>query len=79
MNKPLPRRECDVLILGGGMTGATLALALAETDLTVALVDRADPLHDARQGRSIGSAPWWPDRSGCCKPSALGRGWSGAG
>jgi 2-octaprenyl-6-methoxyphenol hydroxylase len=33
----------DVLIIGGGFVGATLALALASTPLSVCLIDRADP------------------------------------
>src|SRR5262245_59133158 len=33
----------DVAIIGGGMVGGTLAVALAEAGVSVALVDRADP------------------------------------
>ncbi len=35
--------DADVLIIGGGFVGATLALALAGTPLSVCLIDRADP------------------------------------
>jgi len=35
--------SCDVLVAGGGLVGATAALALARTGLSVALVDRDEP------------------------------------
>ncbi|MDB5697168.1 MAG: ubiquinone biosynthesis protein UbiH, partial [Sphingomonas bacterium] len=35
--------ETDVIILGGGLVGATLALALAKHGLTVTVIDPADP------------------------------------
>jgi len=37
------RREFDIIILGGGMIGASLACALAKTDLKIALIDRVKP------------------------------------
>lgn len=35
--------KCDALIVGGGLVGATLALALARGGLSVVVVDRDDP------------------------------------
>lgn len=45
----------DVAIVGSGMVGGTLAVALAQAGLSVALVDRADPAaltDDAHDGRT---------------------------
>ncbi|MGH7006466.1 MAG: FAD-dependent oxidoreductase, partial [Alphaproteobacteria bacterium] len=45
----------DVAIVGGGMVGGTLATALAQAGLSVALIDRADPgalADDAHDGRT---------------------------
>jgi 2-polyprenyl-6-methoxyphenol hydroxylase-like FAD-dependent oxidoreductase len=42
----------DILILGGGLNGAALALALKDTAYRVALVEAAPP---ARRQRSLGS------------------------
>lgn len=39
--------EHDVLILGGGLVGATLGIALAGAGLKVVVVDPADPAHTA--------------------------------
>ena len=39
------QRQADVLILGGGLVGATLALALDVHGLTSVVVDPADPAH----------------------------------
>lgn len=39
----LPDLTVDVLVVGGGMVGQTLAVALGGAGLSVALVDRADP------------------------------------
>ena len=36
-------RDCDVIIVGGGLIGSALALALGGAGLRVALVDRLDP------------------------------------
>ena len=47
--------EADVLVVGGGLVGMTLAIVLAEAGLEVAVVDRADPtagLSDAHDGRA---------------------------
>ena len=47
-------RDADVIIVGGGLNGATLALALAQDGLRVAMVDsipnttRANPAFDGR-------------------------------
>ena len=35
--------DVDVLVVGGGLTGMSLACALASADVSVALVDRVDP------------------------------------
>ena len=35
--------ECDVLIVGGGLVGSALAVALADTPLRVVLVESSDP------------------------------------
>ena len=35
--------ECDVLIVGGGMVGATLACALGQSRLRVVLLEDAPP------------------------------------
>jgi len=40
---PAARLDCDVLIVGGGLVGSALAVALAETPLRVVLVESADP------------------------------------
>lgn len=48
------QRDCDVLIVGGGLNGPVLALALAQAGLTVTVVDtrppevQADPAFDGR-------------------------------
>lgn len=55
-------REVDVAIVGGGMVGASLALALAGTPLTVALVESVDP-------RAARAQPSFDDRT-----TALGNG-----
>ena len=39
----VPDLTVDVLIVGGGMVGQTLAVALGGAGLTVAMIDRADP------------------------------------
>jgi len=49
----------QVVIIGGGMVGATVACLLAKRDITVALVDAADPLVA------------WPQDSYDCRVSAL--------
>ena len=36
-------RRYDIIIIGGGMVGAVLAVALGRTGMSVAMVDRADP------------------------------------
>jgi 2-octaprenyl-6-methoxyphenol hydroxylase len=49
----------DVAILGGGMVGGTLAAALAQAGLRVALIDRADPaalVEESHDGRTVAIA-----------------------
>jgi 2-octaprenyl-6-methoxyphenol hydroxylase len=43
MHAPEPGPDCDVAIVGGGLVGASLALALAELPLRVTLVEAALP------------------------------------
>ena len=44
MNDPAPvGPTCDLAICGGGMVGATLALALAPLDLSIVLIEAAAP------------------------------------
>ena len=56
------RLDVDVAIVGGGMVGASLALALAQTSLSVALIEGVDPAATAAQ-------PSFDDRT-----TALGNG-----
>ena len=47
--------DADVLIVGGGMVGTTLAVALASADVPVAIIDRDTPdqiAHPIRDGRA---------------------------
>ena len=58
----MPERR-DLLILGGGLVGMTLALAAARAGLTCHVVDRADPAEltaDGADGRAsaISTASW---------------------
>jgi 2-octaprenyl-6-methoxyphenol hydroxylase len=49
----------EIAIVGGGMVGGTLAAALAQAGLSVALVDKADPaalLEEAHDGRTVAIA-----------------------
>ncbi len=49
----------DVAIVGGGMVGGTLAAALAQAGIAVALIDRADPaalVEEAYDGRTVAIA-----------------------
>jgi 2-octaprenyl-6-methoxyphenol hydroxylase len=43
MAKTASPRQYDAILVGGGLVGQTLALALAAHDLSVAVVERADP------------------------------------
>jgi len=36
-------RKCDVIIIGGGLVGATLAIGLAQQNISVTVVDRENP------------------------------------
>ncbi len=51
---------CDVIVVGAGLAGATLALALAQGGLEVALVDREVPGAAIVDGRAsfVAYAPW---------------------
>ena len=58
-----PHMQTDILILGGGLVGLTLALALDKAGISTIIVDPADPeaqLAAAFDGRAsaIASAPW---------------------
>jgi 2-octaprenyl-6-methoxyphenol hydroxylase len=53
----------DVIILGGGLVGLTLAIALAKHDISVIVVDPADPAKTLASGfdgraSAVASAPW---------------------
>ena len=51
--------QVDVAIVGGGMVGGTLAAALAQAGLSVALIDRADPaslVEESYDGRTVAIA-----------------------
>jgi 2-octaprenyl-6-methoxyphenol hydroxylase len=43
MNEPAAEQRCDVAIVGGGMVGASLALALAALPLDVVVVEAVEP------------------------------------
>lgn len=43
MNEPIPAESCDVAIVGGGMVGASLALALAALPLEVVVIEAVEP------------------------------------
>ncbi len=56
--------DTDILIIGGGIAGPALAAALADTDLSITLLERRDdPLDTARgdhmQPRSVASLAAW--------------------
>ncbi len=53
----------DVIILGGGLVGLTLGIALARHELSVAVIDPADPARTLAAGfdgraSAVASAPW---------------------
>lgn len=70
MSAALPA-ACDVAIVGGGMVGASLALALAATPLSVTLVEAIAPEPQRAQADSgsPGTSPSFDDRT-----TALGNG-----
>src|SRR5688572_30520367 len=54
----MPERV-DVAIVGGGMVGGTLAVALAQAGVSVVLIDRADPsamVEETYDGRTVAIA-----------------------
>lgn len=56
--KKFPRQnnatEADVLVIGGGLVGGVIALALAAEGLDVAVVDTESPAHTQKNGRTDG-------------------------
>ena len=56
--KKPPRRtgatEADVLVVGGGLVGGAIALALAAEGIDVAVVDTESPAHTRKNGRADG-------------------------
>ena len=74
-------RDCDVLIVGGGLNGPVLALALAEAGLTSVVLDaqsvaaRAEPAFDGRayalslsSRRLLAALGLWRDVAGHAQP-----------
>ncbi len=64
-NAPLPGIEGrrDLIVLGGGLVGMTLALAAARSGITSHVVDRADPADLTAEGAdgrasAISTASW---------------------
>jgi len=62
-SKPKPSDTRDLLILGGGLVGMTLALAAAKKGITSHVVDRADPASLTAEGfdgraSAISTASW---------------------
>ena len=88
MDNPAPRVICarmgmdaDILVVGGGLNGPALALALAQGGLTVALIDarpapaRAETGFDGRayalavaSRRMLGAVGIWPGVEGLAQP-----------
>ena len=63
MNEPITSERRDLVILGGGLVGMTLALAAARAGLTAHVVDRADPADLTAEGAdgrasAISTASW---------------------
>jgi len=62
-SNPKPGERRDLIILGGGLVGMTLALAAAKAGLTSHVVDRADPAELTAEGAdgrasAISTASW---------------------
>ena len=58
-----PRHDADVVILGGGLVGMTLAIALAKDGITSLVVDQSDPATQTAAGfdgraSAISTASW---------------------
>lgn len=63
MNKPAEPERRDLVILGGGLVGMTLALAAARAGITSHVVDKADPKELTAEGAdgrasAISTASW---------------------
>lgn len=59
-----PRMQPDILIIGSGMGGATLAAALAPTGRRITILERGEPLADcpeARDGKAVFTGHFRPD------------------
>jgi len=54
--RPLPSRSFDVVVVGGGIGGASLAVVLAQAGMNVALVERTREYKDRVHGEAL--APW---------------------
>lgn len=61
----------DLLILGGGLVGMTLALAAARAGMTVHVVERGDPAELARRVRTAAPLQSRPRAGTCSAISAL--------
>ena len=63
----------DLVILGGGLVGMTLALAAAKKGLSSHVIDRADPAELTAEGFDDLTAtvfdPLWPYGRGCARPT----------
>ena len=46
----MSERDADVVILGGGLVGMTLAIGLAEAGITSHVVDNSDPAAQTAEG-----------------------------
>jgi glycine/D-amino acid oxidase-like deaminating enzyme len=58
------RPAAEVVIVGGGLAGALLALALAERQLPVRLIDPATPPFTPATALTYGGVPWWAGPDG---------------
>ncbi len=71
IKKNLRNDEYDLVIIGGGITGAGIALDASERGMKVALVEMQD-FAQGTSSRSNKISPWWftllktiPNRSSC--------------
>ena len=65
-------RDCDVLIVGGGLNGPVLALALAQAGMTSIVLDAASVETRAEPGSTGGPMRCRSPRSGCSRRSGSG-------